>query len=164
MGCRVDAVDDEQGQKGEEPEAFTDALTRILQPFDPTVSVGSNSGLYDSTAEKPKYVSIVASGAVQQAAAARAVRCKQEGEEIQGSQERQTWPSNSSGRPRTARFGAGPISAISADFGLQGPNGRVQGGGRRRRNRANWAKPRRRRVYGRPKPSFQATACPLAGS
>ena len=67
VGRRVDAVDDEQGQKGEEPEAFTDALTRILQPFDPTVSAGTNSGLHDSTAGKPKYVSIVASGAVQQA-------------------------------------------------------------------------------------------------
>ena len=32
------------------------------------------------------------------------------------------------------------------DFGLQGPNGRVQGGGRRRRNRANCAKPSRTRV------------------
>ena len=38
VGRRVDAVDDEQGQKGEEPEAFNNALTRILQPFKPDMS------------------------------------------------------------------------------------------------------------------------------
>ena len=67
VGRRVDAVDDEQGQKGEEPEAFNDALTRILQPFDPNMSVGTNSGLYDSSASKPKYLSIVAGGATKEA-------------------------------------------------------------------------------------------------
>jgi hypothetical protein len=67
VGRRVDAVDDEQGQKGEEPEAFNDTLTRILQAFDPNMSVGTNSGLYDTTASKPKYTSVVSSGAVQQA-------------------------------------------------------------------------------------------------
>ena len=84
--------------------------------------------------------------------------------EIQGSQERQTRPSNSSGRPKTARFRAGPIFAISADFGLQGPNGRVRGGGRRRRNRANWAKPRRRRANGWPEASPRTAARPLGRS
>jgi hypothetical protein len=60
-------VDDEQGQKGEEPEAFNDALTRILQPFDPNMSAGTNSGLCDSSAGKPKYLPIVAGGATKEA-------------------------------------------------------------------------------------------------
>ena len=66
---------------------------------------------------------------------------------VHTSQERQRAPSNSSGRPRTARFGADPDFAISADLAPWSPNGRVRGRGRRRRDTTSWAKPRRMRVY-----------------
>ena len=53
------AVDDEQGTGDQ--EAFDDALTRLLQQFDPKAN-GTNASLYDTATSRPKYVSVVAAG------------------------------------------------------------------------------------------------------